>query len=137
MWLLSHFTLFPCANAVLSNPTSAHSLHPTEATHRAAVQKADKLLVQDPLKDLFRWICYQLSPSASLAAVCLTAAPGRLMDEEWILTPQMPYFSQHIFVSRAGSWECSGAAEARKLGPQLKYWNCGLSTAPGENSQLQ
>lgn len=48
--------------------------------------KAGKLLVQDPIKDLLKLICYS----------------WKLIDEKWT-SLQISYFGQHISVSKAES----------------------------------
>lgn len=113
-----------------------HSFHLTKAAHRATVHKAGKWLVQDPWKDLLRLICYQSTGPISWPG-CSTATSGRLMDEERACSLQTPSFGRHSFVSKADSWKSSGAAGPENFTPRLRYCDCGLDAAPGENSQQQ
>lgn len=116
MWLLNHFLLFPCANAVLNNPMSASFLLPnwgSTQSHRAGSWQD---ISSGPLKVSFlRSICHQpigpLSqpgwniPDCSLRKACVWGVD--LLFQDALLWSA-------VFVSQADSWKSSGAAGARK-----------------------
>lgn len=105
----------PRAKAAFNNLQEPHSFHPTEAAHRAAVQKAGKLLVQDPLKVLLRLICYQSNGPLRQPGCNLLNCSLR-KDHEWgvdLLFPNVLLWSV-VSLPRVGSQKSSWSCRSQK-----------------------